>query len=150
MIANSILLDDLHSSCCSRVLVQYCLILSSSCFSGAFLSFSIAVARFLSSLLSHPRTVEIILRGHQSCVSRFVAGTYCWSKFMPLSDFVPPNHWVTVLMFIFASSNRTMPFSIVATLPTFKVWRITNHGSRSLARLRSGSRDCPRGETTRV
>ncbi len=69
---------------------------------------------------------------------------------MPESEAGPPNHVVTVLRFILASINFTMPLSIDAAFPTLNVWRMRKYGDRLCALTNSGNIDCPRGEMMRM
>lgn len=73
--------------------------------------------RFFSSVMSHPKTVEIILASSAEDRETESWEAYCCSRFIPLSDFAAPNHCVTVLIFIFASRSLTIPFSIDAAFP---------------------------------
>lgn len=91
-----------HSKCSSRLALVHCLRASRTSLLGASLSFSILSARFLSSRLSQPRTVDMI----------------CCSRFMPSSaPLLMPIQFVMEATLTFASINLIIPLIMVATFP---------------------------------
>jgi len=143
-----------HSACSSRDLsFAQALISASTAFDGPSLSFSIFVMRFFSSRFSQLRTCEMILSRCQQRVSSMhnLAHSYCCNKFIPSS--APderPIQFVTALTLTFASTILMTPLIMVATLPTFSVWRTTLYGSIPCTLPIMRSRVGPSGDSTSV